>query len=80
MWNLQYTGAPLSLIILNVWLPYPFMKRYPSGVPRSEKRKDTWCVVSGRSEMKSQNMSASFRFVFGFRFCVWMKLGNCEKM
>lgn len=57
-WNLQYTASPLPLTSLNVWLPYPFMWRYPSGVPRSEKRKETWCVVSGRREIKSQNMSA----------------------
>ena len=48
--------------------PYPFMNLYPLGVPRSEKRKETWCVVMGISEMKSQNMSGSFRWVAGFRF------------
>ena len=56
--------------------PYPFMNLYPLGVPLSEKRKETWCVVMGISEMKSQNMSGSFRWVAGFRFCVWIKFGN----
>lgn len=38
----------------------------------------TWWVVSGRSEIKSQNMSASFRCVLGFRFWVWMKLRSAS--
>ena len=53
---------------INVSLIYPFINLYPLGVPRSEKRKETWCVVIGISEMKSQNMSGSFRWVAGFRF------------
>ena len=71
------------------------MNLYPSGVPLSEKRNDTWWVVIGIKEIKSQNMSwkhitvalinssteietlpGSLRWVSGFLFWVWIKLGN----
>ena len=52
------------------------MNLYPFGVPRSEKRKDTWWVVIGIKEMKSQKASGSLRWVWGFLFWVWMKLGK----
>lgn len=46
-----------------------------------QKHKDygqTWWVVSARKEIKSQNISGSFKWVWGFRFWVWMKEGNCK--
>lgn len=46
------------------------------GMPRSEKRKANWCVVSGRRLAKSQKAFASFKCVLGLRFCVWMKDGK----
>ena len=64
--------ASITIVYLYLYIDvnsfYPFMNLYPLGVPRSEKRKETWCVVIGISEMKSQNMSGSFRWVAGFRF------------
>lgn len=38
---------------------------------------DTWCRLSGLRLQKSHTMSGSFMWVWGFRFCVWMKDGNC---
>ncbi|OPX61503.1 MAG: hypothetical protein A4E30_00875 [Methanomassiliicoccales archaeon PtaB.Bin215] len=49
---------------------------YVAGVPRSENRMVTWCMDSGVSERKSQNMLGSLRLVAGFLFWVCMKSGN----
>lgn len=38
---------------------------------------DTWCRLSGLRLQKSHTMSGSFMWVWGLRFCVWMKDGNC---
>lgn len=37
----------------------------------------TWCRHSGLRLQKSHTMSGSFMWVWGLRFCVWMKDGNC---
>ena len=40
--TLQKTAFSFWLTSLKVCEPYPFMWRYPKGVPRSENRKETW--------------------------------------
>jgi hypothetical protein len=58
-WNLTKVDLPSALTSLNVWIPNPSIIRKERGMVRSDMIQRTMFMLSGSSEMKSQNVSCA---------------------